>query len=105
MLSIFRVIRNFKRNPLHLAAENGNTIGVKSLIQENSDVNARDFLVRTALHLAAGRGHRDVVISLLEAGANPYLGDFRGKTPMEVTENNEIARWVRFYFRIFSFSC
>ena len=98
---MFRVIRNFKRNPLHLAAENGNTIGVKSLIQENSDVNARDGLRRTALHLAAGRGHRDVVISLLEAGANPYLGDFRGKTPMEVTENNEIARWVRFFFSIF----
>ena len=51
-------------------AENGHARGVRELLQENADVNARDAFARTALMLAAYEGHTGCVRLLLQANAD-----------------------------------
>ena len=65
---------------------------LKTLIQGNEDLNARDNRGDTALHWAARKGLRDGVISLLEAGADFYLGNYEGKRPIDVADNDEVNR-------------
>ena len=48
------------------------------------DVNARDFLGRTALHFAARSGTIDSLEQLLLFGADPSLVDHNGDSPMHV---------------------
>ncbi len=57
-------------NQLMIAAENGELIRVRALLQEGVDVNARSKSGHTALMLAAYAGHLEVVKALLNAGAD-----------------------------------
>jgi ankyrin repeat protein len=69
--------------PLSLAAANGATAVVRSLLDRGADPNAKTAR-GTPLHEAAAHGHRDVVRLLLDAGANPGLENEVGLTPMEM---------------------
>ncbi len=63
---------------LHLATKRGDTRGVRWLLEQRADPNARwahwDSDV-TALHLAALANHPEIVPILLEAGADPTIRD------------------------------
>ena len=55
--------------PLIVAAINGHTAIVKSLLAAGADINARDEDDWTPLMQAAHNGHVDTVKALLQAGA------------------------------------
>src|SRR5213594_3610884 len=85
-------------NPLHVAAQRGDTKTVRDWIAAGEDLNARydDFTLilaysegsrirnKTALVFAAENGHTEIVRLLVEAGADIYVtsrdnfGDDRG---------------------------
>jgi len=49
----------------------------------------------TPLHNASYKGHFHVVKKLVEKGANIELQDFSRNTPIRVSNNNEIIRYLR----------
>jgi ankyrin repeat protein len=55
---------------------------LRSILENNIDVNAPDAKGRTALILAIQRGRLDAVKMLLSHGANPNKADAHGTTPM-----------------------
>eukprot|EP00741_Cyanophora_paradoxa_P000389 tig00000404_g380.t1 len=56
---------------LHGAARAGDVDRIKELVtDENTEINARDKLNRTALHMAAWAGKAEAVKALLQAGAD-----------------------------------
>jgi ankyrin repeat protein len=55
--------------PLMIAALEGDTVTVKSLLAVRTDVNAKDGEGRTALMFAVANSHAAVVRALLQAGA------------------------------------
>jgi len=59
-----------------IAAENGELIRVRALLQEGVDVNARSNSGHTALMLAANAGHLEVVKALLSARADANIRAF-----------------------------
>lgn len=68
------------RTPLHWAAQHGHTEVVRTLIDNGTDVNARDVFGRTPLHLAVS--HPEIIALLLEAGANVNARDSLSNTPL-----------------------
>ena len=74
------------------AAYYGKDSNVSILIQHGADINRQKKNGYTALHRAAASGQNAVVSTLLQAGANPYLPDNDKKTPIQVADNEEIAR-------------
>jgi len=68
---------------LDWAAMNGHLKIVKILIENGADVNSGAGQA-TALHVAAYFGQASVVRSLLEAGADPGIGNYQGKTPLQL---------------------
>ena len=63
------------KSPLHIAAANGHTQLVETLINMGSAIDARDRFLRTPLHLGASGGYETVVNSLLNLGADPTAKD------------------------------
>ena len=55
---------------VHRAAQEGDLAGVRKLIADGVDLEARDPKGRTALHVAAFASHDDVIQALAEAGAD-----------------------------------
>jgi len=80
--------------PLHSAAKNGHKDVVEFLLSKKADVNAVNKAVNkyewTPLHLAAKNGHKDVVEFLLSKKADVNAKDKDGKTPLDLTTNDEI---------------
>ena len=62
------------------AAANVYTRIVTQLIEAGADVNAKDFMGRTALMTACAEGNEMMVTQLLEAGADVNAKDSEGKT-------------------------
>ncbi|KAI0028517.1 asparaginase-domain-containing protein [Vararia minispora EC-137] len=58
------------RPPLHVAALNGSTRCVHTLLKAGALVHLRDSLGHTALYYAARQGHEEIVSTLVSAGAN-----------------------------------
>ncbi len=74
--------------PLILAAKTysyGMTEVVKTLLNHNADIEAKDLNGMTALHWAAKEGLPDVVVLLVEKKANTEAIDNNGKTPLDLT--------------------
>ena len=70
--------------PLHLAATNGDSGPLKTLIAAGADVNARDKEDNTPLHMAAYAGKSEAARLLLEAGADVNAKSTGGRTPLSL---------------------
>lgn len=46
--------------PVHVAAQEGDSLVIKELIKSNATINATNHANQTPLHLAAKNGHKDV---------------------------------------------
>ena len=78
---------NLGNTPLILAAHNYDdeiTEIVRSLLNHNPDLEAKDLDGMTALHWAAKRGYADAVKLLVAKNANSVAVDNSGKTPLEL---------------------
>lgn len=64
---------------MYLANE-GDSEGIRELLDSGTDVNFKDVDGRTALHVAACQGRTDVVQLLLRRGADVNLEDRWGST-------------------------
>ncbi len=67
---------------LRQAAQSGDTLRLKALLDEQIDVDARDPAGRTALMLAVIAGQVQAVDALLARGADPNAADSSGTTPL-----------------------
>ena len=87
------------QTPLMIAAMNGNIATMDVLFQNNADVNIQDKEGNSALMHAITAGDqwrigskKDTVQSLIFHGANPFLKNKKGKTAMEIAQDeNEQA--------------
>ena len=75
------------RTPLHKACERGWLQVAAMLLENKSDVDARDALGRTPLHAAAERGQADTARVLGAHGASLTALDKAGRTPDKATDN------------------
>ncbi len=71
-----------KECPLCVAAENGNLLKVKMLLENGANVNDGEEYDMTALMLTAANGHIEVVKLLLENGAHVNQKDKGGWTAL-----------------------
>ena len=78
------VTNDFGRTPLSLAAQGGNEIIVRALLESGkAEVESKDICGRTPLSWAAGSGHEAVVKLLIEMGkADVESKDKNGQTPL-----------------------
>ena len=67
---------------LHAAAEEGNIVLVKSLLERGKDINARNASDVTPLHKAEYKENHDVVGLLIERGAEVDVSKITGWTPL-----------------------
>jgi ankyrin repeat protein len=81
--------------PLHKAAQQGQLIVTRFLIENNADLDSRDDFGRTALHWAALNGHKSMAELLLSKGANPNAAIHAGaragppgQTPLHFAAQN-----------------
>jgi ankyrin repeat protein len=77
-------LKQFQREQLHQAAQDGDLARVNELIERKYPVNRFDDLGKTPLHYAVQENRLDVVKRLIEAGANVNAHDERviGNTPL-----------------------
>ena len=73
-----------KRNPLHIAALNGNISSSLFLIAWIQNINAKDCVGNTALHLAASSQCYKIVRNLLLRGADREIKNNDDKTALDL---------------------
>jgi len=84
--------------PLHLAAEEGQTIIAEFLISKGAKVNGKSNNKETPLHLAAEKGHLEMVRLLIKKGADINIKNEKGETPLEIatkTRRKRIAELLK----------
>jgi ankyrin repeat protein len=64
------------------------------LISYGVNIDDEDFVGRTALHLASANNYIDTVKILLLEQANPFKTNREGKTPINLTTNSLIRRYL-----------
>ncbi|CAH0482210.1 unnamed protein product [Peronospora belbahrii] len=79
---------------LHVAANCCNEQDVLKLLQNGSDINARNRRGRTPLHTASLYQNVEVVGILLDWGADILVQDDDGNTPLHLTKDPRIARML-----------
>jgi ankyrin repeat protein len=81
---------------LAAAVEDEDVKQIKSLVQQNQNVNQRELpSQRTALFNAVAGRHLKSVRALLDLGADPNIADFEGDTPLKtavVADSDESVR-------------
>jgi hypothetical protein len=82
------------RDPLHYAAQDGNTEVVRTLLALGADVNTAAKYETYPLHLAASGGHAETVQVLLDAGARSDT-QVRGYRAWQMAKNNGHAALAR----------
>ena len=84
--------------PLIIAAQQGHTTMVMTLIRAGADANkAETDFGRTPLWVAAWKGHTAIVSKLLQHGADksiPQNSRWQNKTPLEVAQHHGHAAVV-----------
>ena len=81
----------YSRTELMLAAANGHTKIIDTLLRAGANVNAKDNNGGTALMNAARCGRTETVNALLKAGADIHAKDNFGDTALMVAKNAEIV--------------
>lgn len=71
-------------NPIHWASSRE---VVNALIEKNCNINALNFLGKTALHIMVARKKLDCVVALLSHMASINVPDSEGNTPLHVAAN------------------
>jgi ankyrin repeat protein len=64
------------------------------LIRWGANIDDEDFVGRTSLHLAAANNYVEAVRILLYELANPFKTTKEGKTPINLTTNSLIRRYL-----------
>ncbi len=72
----------YRLSPLHVACRNGELEKVRTLLEQDANIEARDFLDRTPIHLAAMWDRQDIVRLLVQQGADVNAKDRWGVTPL-----------------------
>ncbi|KAI8504709.1 Ankyrin repeat domain-containing protein 11 [Branchiostoma belcheri] len=82
--------------PLHEACNHGYYEVAKMLLQAGANVNTQGLDDDTPLHDAASNGHpHQIVELLLKHGADPLQANTKGKTPIDVAENETVERLLK----------
>ncbi len=71
-----------KKPPIHQATSDGYIEKVQRMVEQGSDVNARDDYGRTPLHISSGLGHNIDMEVLIDLGADVNAQDDQGRTPL-----------------------
>ena len=66
-------------SPVHVAAQEGDSLVIKELIKSNATINAANHANQTPLHLAAKNGHKEVFDILKSFDADDVRDNY-GKT-------------------------
>ena len=74
--------------PLQVAAMDGLTEKVRTLISEGADVNAKGKNGSTPLHETVGFSDTEITKLLIEAGADVNAKDRYGKTPLHLASKS-----------------
>lgn len=80
---------------LRAAIMAGNAAGVRSLLEQGVDIEARDDFGRTALFLAVQEGHANIVTLLLQHRPDVNTQDKNGWTPLHRAAQNGDKRCVQ----------
>ncbi|MCK5665024.1 MAG: ankyrin repeat domain-containing protein, partial [Thiotrichaceae bacterium] len=80
---------------LRHAAQKGDLIQVKKLMESNTNMNAIDEFGRTALMDAALNNKQDVTNYLIDKGANPNITDRYGDTALHLAAKNGYLNIIR----------
>ncbi|XP_031550786.1 transient receptor potential cation channel subfamily A member 1-like, partial [Actinia tenebrosa] len=73
-----------EKETLHSLARRGNTQDIRSLLQQNEDIDKRDSYGKTPLHCAVSAGQISTIKYLIHCHANPNLKDHREEAPLHV---------------------
>lgn len=85
-----------KVNVLITAINNVNVEIVKSLLENNADVNWKDGFNTTALMYAASKGHREIIDLLLKYGADINANDGKGNTVLTAAKESKNTELILF---------
>ena len=83
-----------REKALHVAAETDDIEQVNSLVDSGTDVNATDFVLRTALHKAAGKSNALLVSRLIMLGARADMKDSYGLTPSDWAQSAQVKALI-----------
>ena len=79
----------YGETPLSKAANNGDFLVVKMLLEHGADVNKANNYAQTPLYAASYNGHFPVVQMLLKHGADVEKADKKGETPLLIASLND----------------
>ncbi|KAL0084363.1 ankyrin repeat-containing domain protein [Phycomyces blakesleeanus] len=74
------------------AANEGNALNIKLLLQFGASVDAVDQRGATPLHWAVTKGNRMCIRKLLEYGSDPTAKDQGGKSAVDLVHENKLGR-------------
>lgn len=78
-----------KLYPIVAAAKYGRHELVKYLVENDADINAREYKKRTALMYAVKNNHIDLAIYLLSFNPDLKLKDYKGNSALEIAYNTD----------------
>ncbi|CAH1099912.1 unnamed protein product [Psylliodes chrysocephalus] len=80
---------------IHWAADSGNVVVLKELIELGANFDLLDSDGQTALHYSASCGHADCVKFLVQRGARKDIADSDGNIPSDVAADDNIKRLLK----------
>lgn len=87
------------KTPLHVAAESGDVVAIKSLLADCGNPNAKDDNKATPLHFAASGGHLDAMSTLLKAGGTLDAQDKNSERPFTWAVKEGQTEGVKFLIK------
>lgn len=78
----------YKDRPLHIAAERKDEKVMQGMLAKKPILDARNRLGETALHIAILKHNCIAAVMLMQAGANLWIKDTKGRTPIDIANEN-----------------